>query len=204
MRKAIFCCLFLLSIQPAMAEDFKGKFMLSVKAGHVYLLENHVIKPALFGSRIDYFIRDWISVGLDMNYIEYNEEGPSRFAQYYGAQSELGPEWRWYSLTLSGKLGLDTTRFSPFFKIGFGFYIPQEIYHRYTNSDVLSTVTTVKVYGKTCPGYNLGMGLQYWIWKRFGLQLEGTIDHIFNRAKQISSARSFTFANLNAGLSIIF
>lgn len=204
MKKTIFCCLFLLLIQAGQAEDFKGKFMLSVKAGPIYLHQEYITMPTLLGSRIDYFVGDWISVGLEMDYMEYNDDEPGTFLQYYGAESELGPKWRWYSFAFSGKLLLNTTRFSPFLKIGLGFYIPQEIYHWYTSQDMLITVTTVKVYGKTCPGYNMGMGFQYRVWKGFGLQLEGTIDHIINRARQISSAHSFTFANVNAGLSIIF
>ena len=204
MKRIIFFSLFLLSVPAVRAEDFRGKFMLSLKAGHAYLLDNQVERQKLFGSRIDYFIRDWISIGLDLNYLEYNEDVSLRFADSYGVESELGPKWKWYSFVFSGKLSLDTTRFSPFLKAGFGFYVPRVIYKLYPTSYESIEPITVKLNGRTCPGYNLGMGFQYRMWKGLSLQIEGTIDYIYNKARQISPVHSFTFANVNAGMSIVF
>lgn len=204
MKKVVFCCALLLSISATQAQGLKGKFMLSVKGGPVYLHEEYTTRPTIIGSCIDYFVADQILVGLEMNYMEYDENGPITEIQTHEADSELGTKWRWYSVVFSGKLALDATRFSPFVKAGFGLYIPRLIYHLYPDFYDSTPPTTIKVYGRTCPGYNLGMGLQYRVWKGLGLQLEGNIDHIINRARQINSARSFTFANINGGLSIIF
>ena len=205
MKKAILFCLFLLIAQVVQAEDFKGKFMLSFKTGDFGSFEDRITKTTFLGSQVDYFIGNRTLVGFNLNYMEYIYLSHSGiFPAYYGAPTGLQPKWRWYSIGLSGKLLFDKTRFSPFFKIGFGLYIPQVTSPREGNPDIATPFTLEKTYGKTCLGYNFGIGIQYRFWSRFGLLLEGAIEQIDNKNKYLSSNSFFTFGSLQAGISLIF
>jgi len=201
MKKLILFLSLLLLVSGVQAKGLDSRFMITAKIGTSYILDESINRPTFLGSQIDYFVGKQTLIGLNLNYLRYYE--PSFFAipLYYGSKYQYETKWEWYSLTISDKLLFSQNKFSPFVKLGIGLYIPRKTYPYPTEGNLIATK---KEYGKTCPGYNLGMGVQYRVWEVFSLQIEGTINHIFNKAKNISSARYFTFANLELGLSIIF
>jgi opacity protein-like surface antigen len=204
MKKLIFFLCFLVLIQNVKAENLKHKFMLTTKAGNAYLLKNHAPRFTSFGGQIDYFLDDQILLGLDFSYIKYHEPVAIVEIELSGFGNNDRINRKLYNLSFSGKLLLEPGRFSPFFKMGIGLYFPQVIYSQdiYNPWDNLSS--SESIYEKTHLGMNMGIGIYYRVWKRWGLQLEGLINHIFTLNEDYSETYPMQYATLNAGLFVIF
>ena len=203
MRKIIFFLCFVALIPSVHGREMKSKFMLTLKAGPAYPHLEHTNRVSFFGSQIDYSVNDQVSIGLNLNYIQYYEMKYYAIPVDYIDPNDYLNKWMWYSLGLSAKFLSDLRGPSPYMKLGAGFYIPR-MHHRVTtwipeaNPDFGDIRT-----GEISPGFNLGAGLQYIVSKHFSLQIEGSLDYIFNKSKNLSAAESFTFGNLTAGISLI-
>jgi len=201
MKKLILFLSLLLLVSGVQAKGLDSRFMITAKIGASYILDESINRPTFLGSQIDYFVGKQTLIGLNLNYWKYYQSDYIIVFDNYGSMYRPETKWEWYSLTITDKLLFSQNKFSPFVKLGIGLYIPRKTYPYPTEGNLIATK---KDYGKTCPGYNFGMGVQYRVWKLFSLQIEGTLNHIFNKAKNISSARHFSFANLESGFSIIF
>ena len=207
MRKLIFLICFLGLFRSVQAQEHKGKFMLTAKTAYAYFLEDYPVEKTYFGSEISYFLDRQLLLGLNFDYLEYQEHGG-----YFVETENSGSEFvrtptnteRWYSLGFFSKLLFDVRRFTPFVKMGFGLYIPHTTSYMYRYSTQGIYYSKVEGYGKTCFGMNFGAGIQYRFWKGLCLQTEGLLTTLTNRNEEIGINRNFTYANLNAGLSIIF
>ncbi|MDH4223092.1 MAG: porin family protein [candidate division Zixibacteria bacterium] len=205
MKKLIFFICFLVLIQNAQAENFKNRFMVTAKAGNAYFLEYHTPRFTSFGAQIDYFLDEQFLLGLDFSYIKYYEP-VFRYIDIENSRTGHGDrtDRKLYNISLSGKLMAEPGRFSPFFKIGAGLYIPQltysndiyQLWNNLTNSN--------NIYEKTHLGVNLGMGIYYRIWKRWGVQLEGQFNHIFSLNEDYGETYPSQYATLHAGFFVIF
>ena len=206
MKKLILFLSLLILVSGVQAQGLKGKFMITLKAGSQYFLENDINRKTFLGSQIDYFLNDQILVGMNLNYMNYYHPVDLIEIEYSGLRDKdkFDNQWKWYSLTFSGKLLFEPGRFSPFFEMGVGFYIPQLTYYKYDYLIEGYTNTTVKIYKKTRYGFNLGIGVQYRVWKGFCLQFEGLINNVFKKSDDTSYDSAFNFAILNAGVSMIF
>lgn len=206
MKKIIFFLCFLVLIQNIQAENFKHKFMATAKVGNVYLLENRIPRFTSFGAQIDYFLEDQILLGLDFSYFKYYEQSTIIFwePQHTGLEDGDRTSRKLYNLSLSGKLLLEPGRFSPFFKLGIGLYIPQVIYYENNYQLLGNLVSTKNNYKKTHLGINMGIGIYYKVWKRWGLQLEGLVNHIFSLNEKYGETYPMQYVTLNAGLFVIF
>ncbi|MCJ7459059.1 MAG: outer membrane beta-barrel protein [candidate division Zixibacteria bacterium] len=203
MRRVIFFLCFVALIPSVHGRELKSKFMLTLKAGPAYPHLEHTNRVTFFGSQIDYFVSDQVSIGLDLKYLEYYEIIYYAVPRYLGAPDDYRNKWDWYSLGVSGKFLSGSKGPSPFIKLGAGFYIPQ-VHHPITRwLQDGSLAYKDKETGEISPGFNVGAGLQYIVWKRFSLQIEGSIDYIFNKSKNLNTTESFTFGNLTAGISLI-
>lgn len=203
MKKLILILCFLVLIQNVQAENFKHRFMLTVKAGPSYLWEDYTTRKTYLGSEIAYCLYDQLSVGVNFDYSRYYKYWLFSL-DFFEPKSEFESKWEWYSLTFYGKMLLSSYKFSPFVKTGIGFYIPRVVHYKYDYLPEDSSIIRDKLYGKTCLGFNFGMGVQYRLWERFCLQFEGLINNVHNTSKDISDNHSFTSANLDVGISIIF
>lgn len=208
MRKLIFLICFLGLCSSVQAQEFKGRFMLTAKTAYAHFLEDHSAKHTYFGSEIGYFLDYQLLLGLNFDYLEYQEHATTMVVEieYSGSLSRYipGNTVRWYTLGLFSKLFFDVRRFTPFVKMGFGLYFPQTLYYKNISSPQATYWVQADAYGKTCFGMNLGAGFQYRVWKGLCLQTEGLLTTLTNRNEEIGLNRNFTYANLNAGLSIIF
>jgi opacity protein-like surface antigen len=206
MKKLIFLICFLVLVQNAQAENFKHRFMVSAKAGNAYFLESHTPRFTSYGAQIDYFLDEQILLDLDFTYVKYQEK-PFGVIFEEGESSGFGYSYRTdrklYSLSLSGKLMAEPGRFSPYFKIGAGLYIPEVIYSRDVYQLWSNLTTSNSIYEKTRLGVNMGMGIYYRVWKRWGLQLEGLFNHIFNLKEEYDRTYPMQYATLNAGIFLI-
>lgn len=207
MRKLIFLICFLGLFSSVQAQEFKGKFMLTAKTAYAHFLEDYTAKKTYFGSEIGYFLDRKFLLGLNFDYLEYEEPVFVTFETESSGSvtgNIPGNTVRWYSFGIFSKLLFDVRRFTPFVKMGCGLYIPQTV--RYTDipTTQLSYWFKAAAYGKTCFGMNFGAGLQYRFWKGFSVQTEGLVTTLTDRNKESNLNRNFTYANLNAGLSIIF
>ncbi len=201
MKKLILFLSLLILVSGVQAQGFNSRFTITAKVGTIYNIDESINRPIFLGAQIEYFVSKQNLIGLNLNYWKYYQSDYIIVFDNYGSRYRPETKWEWYGLTVSYKLLFDITRFSPFVKLGIGLYSPEKTSSYPIGWDLTGTE---QVYGKTCPGYNLGMGVQYRVWKLFSLQIEGTINHIFNKAKNISSLRYFTFANLESGFSINF
>jgi len=207
MRKLIFLICFLGLFRSVQAQEFKGRFMLTAKTAYAHFLEDYPAKNTYFGSEISYFLDRQLLFGMNFDYLEYQEHATTMFEiEYSGSLSRYiqGNTVRWYTLGLFSKLFFDVRRFTPFVKMGFGLYFPQTIYYDYFTSPQGIYLVKNDIFGKTCVGMNFGAGFQYRLWKGFCLQTEGLVTTLTDRNKESNLNRNFTYANLNAGLSIIF
>lgn len=177
--------------------------MLTLKPGIAYTHLEYTDRVTFFGSQIDYFVSDQVSIGLDLKYLEYYKVSYFAVPLYLGAPDEFRDKWDWYSLGLSAKFLADLRGPSPFIKFGAGFYIPQVYQPSITLEQDGSLAHKEKRTGEISPGFNVGAGLQYIVLKHFSLQIEGSLDYIFNKSKNLSAAESFTFGNVTAGISLI-
>lgn len=205
MKKLTFLFCFLVLIQNAQAENLKHKFMITAKAGNAYLFKNHTPRFTSFGTQIDYFLDDQILLGIDFGYLKYYES-IVRFVVFN--HSALGNNDRinrkLYNLSFSGKLLLEPGRFSPFFKMGIGLYIPQIIYSQDIYKPWDNLTSSKSIYEKTHLGMDMGIGIYYRVWKSWGLKLEGLINHIFTLNEDYSEIYPMQYATLDAGLFVIF
>jgi hypothetical protein len=177
--------------------------MLTLKAGTADTHLEYTNRVTFLGSQIDYFVSDQVSIGLDLKYLEYYKIAYFAVPLYLGAPTDFRDRWDWYSAGLSAKFLSDFRGPSPFIKLGAGFYVPQ-MYHPVNALQRDETlIYKEKLTGEISPGFNVGAGLQYVVWKRLSLQVEGSIDYIFNQSKSLSTAKSFTFGYLTAGISLI-
>lgn len=206
MKKLIFIICFLGLIANVQAQGPKGKFMLTAKTAYSFALEGVSPRGTYFGSEISYFLDRQLLLGMNFDYLEYHESGGTREIEYSqtGYWDLEGNIIKWYNFGLFTKLLFDISRFTPFVKMGFGFYVPQRPYYRFFSPDLGSYSTKITRYGKTCLGMNLGAGLQYRVWNGLCLQTEALLTTLTDRNKESNLNRNFTYANLNAGLSIIF
>ena len=208
MKRLIFFFCFLSIISYTRAEEPKRNFLLTAKTAYSFALEGVNPRGTYFGSEIGYFLDHQLLLGLNFDYLEYREHATTIVVEieYSGSLSRYVPgnTVRWYTLGLFSKLFFDVRRFTPFVRMGVGLYFPQTIYYDYFTSPQGSYWVKVNAYGKTCLGMNFGAGFQYRIWKGLCLQTEGLLTTLTNRNKEIGLDRNFTYANLNAGLSIIF
>lgn len=206
MRKLIFLICFLGLFSSVQAQEFKGRFMLTAKTAYAHFLEDYPAKNTYFGSEIGYFLDHQLLLGLNFDYLEYHEGGGTREIEYSqtGYWDLEGNTVKWYNFGIFTKLLFDISRFTPFVKMGFGFYVPQRPYYRFFSPDLGSYSAKITRYGKTCLGMNLGAGLQYRVWNGLCLQTEALLTTLTDRNKESNLNRNFTYANLNAGLSIIF
>lgn len=205
MRKLIFLICFLGLVHRVSAQTPKSKFMLTAKAAYAHFLEDFPSSKIYFGSEIGYFLNHQLLLGLNFDYLEYDERP---YFEYENPGSGFGdilinPQ-KWYSLGLFSKLLFDVGRFMPFVKMGFGLYVPRTT--SYPDRFLTQGIYYAKDegYGKTCFGMSFGAGIQYRIWKGFCLQTEGLVTTVQNRNAGSGSDGNLTHANLNAGLSIIF
>lgn len=203
MRRIIFLFCFLTLIPCVQGRELKSKFMLTLKAGTAYPHLEYTNRVTFFGSQIDYFISDQVSIGLDLKYLEYYKIAYFAVPLYLGAPDDFRDRWDWYSLGLSAKFLADLRGPSPFIRLGAGIYLPKLRHPGIAWLQGGSLADKGTVTGEISPGFNMGAGFQYVVWKRFSLQVEGSVDHIFNQSKSLSSAQSFTFGNLTAGISLI-
>jgi len=206
MRKLIFLICFLGLLSSVPAQEFKGKFMLTAKTAYSIELVEHSTRRTYYGSEIGYFLNRQLLLGLNFDLLQYREIVGTRAMEnsQSGYWDIEGNTFRWYGVGLFTKLLFDVRRFTPFVKMGFGFYIPQTV--RYTDipTTQLSYWFKAAAYGKTCFGMNFGAGLQYRLWKQICLQTEGLVTTLNDRNVGGGANGNFTYANLNAGLSIIF
>ena len=99
MKKVIFFFCFLTFINPCVqGRELKSKFMFVVKAGTAYPHLEHTNRATFFGSQIDYFVSDQVSIGLDLKYMEYYEIIYYAVPLYLGAPDDYRNKWDWYSL----------------------------------------------------------------------------------------------------------
>ncbi len=205
MKKLIFFICFLVLIQNAQAENFKHRFMLSAKTGNAYFLEKDTPRFTSFGAQIDYFLDEQILLGLDFGYTKYYKP-VYRYAEIdnSGFNNDDRIDRKLYNISLSGKFMAEPGRFSPYFKIGVGLYIPEVIYSRSVYSLWSNLSSYNSIYEKTRLGVNMGMGIYYRVWKRWGLQLEGLFNHIFSLNENYSDTYPMQYATLNAGIFLIF
>jgi len=207
MRKLIFLICFLGLFSRAQADGLKGKFMLTAKAAYSFALEGVSPRGTYFGSEIGYFLDRQFLLGLNFDYLEYEKPVFVTFETESSGSvtgNIPGNTVRWYSFGIFSKLLFDVRRFTPFVKMGFGLYIPQTIYYQNISSPQGSYWVKTDAYGKTCVGMNFEAGFQYRVWKGFSVQTEGLVTTLTDRNKESNLNRNFTYANLNAGLSIIF
>lgn len=205
MKKLIFLICFLGLFRSVPAQELKGKFMLTAKTGYAHFLEDYRSKNIYFGSEIGYFLDRQLLLGLNFDYLEYEEKSLVEFentGSWLG--NRPGNTERWYSVGLFTKFIFDVRRFTPFVRMGVGIYFPQTIYYDYFTSPQGIYLVKNDIFGKTCVGMNFGAGFQYRLWKGFCLQTEGLITTLTDRNKESDLNRNYTYANLNAGLSIVF
>jgi hypothetical protein len=203
MKRIVFLFCFLALIPCAQGRELKNEFMFTLKSGIVDTHLEYTNRLTFFGSQVDYFVSDHVSIGLDLKYLEYYKLAYFAAPDYLGAPHDFRDRWDWYSLGLSSKFLADFGGPSPFIRLGAGFYLPR-LRHpgiSWLQGGSLSDKGTVT--GEISPGFDVGAGLQYVVWKRFSLQVEGSIDYIFNQSKRLSTDRSFTFGSLTAGISLI-
>lgn len=105
--------------------------MLTLKAGPAYPHLEHTNRVSFFGSQIDYFVSDQVSIGLNLNYMQYYEMRYYAVPIDYIDPNDYLNKWMWYSLGLSAKFLSDLRGPSPYMKLGAGFYIPR-MHHRVT------------------------------------------------------------------------
>ncbi|MDP3024753.1 MAG: outer membrane beta-barrel protein [candidate division Zixibacteria bacterium] len=206
MRKLIFLICFLGLFRSVQAQELKGKFMLTAKTAYSFALPEQSTRRIYYGSEIGYFLNHQLLLGINLDYLEYGERAYLIEVENSGARFRNIPanSHRWYSFGLFSKLFFDVRRFTPFVKMGFGFYVPQTIYYQSLPSAEGGHYVKADAYGKTCFGMNFGAGIQYRFWKGLCLQTEGLLTTLTDRNKESGLNRNFTYANLNAGLSIIF
>ena len=195
MKKIILILIFIMIFQGAHAVEHKDKFMLSFNVGSTKNLDEGKKSGTSYGLQIDYFLQEQLLVGLNFNHSEYSKSiGTTGCAPDILYQDVYFEKWEWDSLILSGKILFEPGRFTPFFKAGFGLYMPQRVH-----SEKASTR-----YLKTCTGFNFCAGIQYRVWKNIGILSSGTLNVIYDRDNEISYNDIFHFADFNAGIFMVF
>lgn len=205
MKKVIFLIFFLGLCQGAQAEGFKGKLMFTAKTAYSFALSERSVSQTYYGSELGYFVSPRLLLGLNFEYLRYEQRYYGDYEGLaWGNRDVLIDPHKWYSLGIFTKFFFDLQRFMPFVRLGFGLYVPNlTSFPVVTFRDVV--YTTSKGYGRTCFGMSLGAGVQYRVLKGLSLHTEGLVTTIQTRAGEYyAEGRNFTYANLNAGLAVIF
>jgi opacity protein-like surface antigen len=204
MRKLIFLVCFFGLVHSVPAQGLKGKLIFTAKTSYSRLLPGQGTEKTYRGFEIGYFLTHQLQLGLNLDYLEYDEQPNLVKSENSGSGHLPSKTKQWYSLGLYSKLLFDIRRFSPFVRAGFGIFIPRITYYPYFSPASGIRYSGSDPYRTTYFGMNLGAGIQYRVWKGLCLQSEGLITAFTYRDEEIDLDRDFTYVNLNAGLSIIF